>query len=124
MTISGVLIAGFVDSTASPWYLAGLAPSAAALVFTAMYGFGVKLDKLGKVIAFGDYHIPTNSSQYVFPSMLLIGGLFTLWDSKRAKPFAKYKKPSETKVDMKRTFKRVGITLWGGVFFLWLLQRS
>ena len=99
LTTSGVLISEFIDPNDPPFWLVGLPPAAIALVFKAMYGFGVKLDKLGVVLALisaciailinGDEHISPTSSQYVFPSMLALGGLVTFLDSKRSKPFGK-----------------------------------
>ena len=99
LTTSGVLISEFIDPNDPPFWLVGLPPAAIALVFKAMYGFGVKLDKLGVVLALisaciailinGDENIAPTSSQFVFPSMLALGGLVTFLDSKRSKPFGK-----------------------------------
>jgi len=99
-------------------------PAAISLVFKAFYGFGMKLDKLGIALALilccvailinGDYNIPKTSSQYVFPSMLVIGALFALIDSKRKKPFGTlYDKSPNAGWDgtSQRTFKRIGIPI-------------
>jgi len=130
LTTCGVLISSFVDPNDPPFYLIGLPPAAISLVFKAFFGFGLKLDKLGigmasiscciSVLINGDEIIPTRASQYVFPSLLVVGGLFTLLDSKRAKPLAEYAKPKpgwEATDDL--TFKRIGIPLWvGGLIFV------
>jgi len=83
----------------------GLPPAAISLVFKAFYGFGAKLDKLGVILALcsclgtilinGDENIRPDSSQYVFPSMLAVGGLITFVDSKRKSPFSNYGSPSK-----------------------------
>jgi len=132
LTTCGVLISSFVDPNDPPWYLIGLPPAAISLVFKAFYGFGKKLDNLGiamacistgiSILINGDEIIPTRSSQYVFPSMLVVGGLFTFIDSRRATPLTKYEKPKpgwDGTDD--RTFKRIGIPLWVGglIFVLW-----
>jgi len=100
LTVSGVLIANFIDPNDPPFWLVGLPPAAIALVFKAMYGFGSKLDTLGVILALisacvailisGDEVIKPTSSQYVFPSMLVAGGLISWLDSKRAKPLGEF----------------------------------
>lgn len=134
LTTCGVLIKGFVDPANQPFYLIGLPPAAISLVFKAFHGFGLKLDKIGigmasvsccvAILINGDYNIPPTSSQYIFPSLLVAGGLFTLIDSKRDKPFAEYTKPKkgwDSTSDL--TFRRIGIPLWVGalLFALWAL---
>lgn len=134
LTTCGVLIANFIDPNDPPFYLVGLPPAAVSLVFKAMYGFGAKLDKLGMILATisacvailinGDYVIKPTSSQYVFPSMLAIGGLITYLDSKRSNPLGTYKAPSkgwDAKSDI--TMKRIGIPLWVGfcIFLVWVI---
>jgi chromate transporter len=98
-----------------------------------MYGFGVKLDKLGVMLALasaciailinGDSVISPLSSQYVFPSMLVAGGLITFIDSKRKNPFGTYQAPSKGWDGMSDlTFRRIGIPLWVGglIFFVYV----
>ena len=131
LTLCGVLITEFIDPTEDPpFYLIGLPPAAISLVFKAFYGFGMKLDTLGIIYALisccvailinGDYVIPRNSSQYVFPSMLAAGGLISYIDSKRKTPFGTYSTPGkgwDATNDL--TMKRIGIPLWvGGLIFL------
>jgi len=132
LTTCGVLIATFIDPDDPPFYLIGLPPAAISLVFKAFYGFGLKLDKLGiglaavsccvSILINGDEKIPKNSSQYVFPSLLVLGGLFTYFDSKRKNPLAEYAKPKagwESHDDT--TLRRIGIPLPVGafIFVLW-----
>mmetsp|Transcript_10991 Transcript_10991/g.20535 ORF Transcript_10991/g.20535 Transcript_10991/m.20535 type:complete len:486 (+) Transcript_10991:85-1542(+) len=125
LTVSGVLIANFIDPDDPPFWLVGLPPAAIALVFKAMYGFGTKLDTLGVILALisasvailisGDEVIKPTSSQYVFPSMLAAGGLIAYIDSKRVKPLGVYAAPSkgwDAKSDL--TMRRIGIPLWVG----------
>mmetsp|Transcript_38079 Transcript_38079/g.82830 ORF Transcript_38079/g.82830 Transcript_38079/m.82830 type:complete len:497 (-) Transcript_38079:22-1512(-) len=128
----GVLIASFVDPNNPPWYLIGLPPAAITLVFKAFYGFGKKLDKVGIVLCListlvailinGDERITPTVSQYVYPCLLVFGGLVTLLDSKREKPFGTYKSASKGwDAESDVTMKRIGIPLWVGglIFFLW-----
>jgi chromate transport protein ChrA len=93
----GVLIATFVDPYNPPWYLVGLPPAAISLVFKAFYGFGVKLDKLGVILCLisalvsvlinGDERITPSVSQFVYPSMLVLGGITSYIDSRRKEPY-------------------------------------
>eukprot|EP00558_Chaetoceros_sp_UNC1202_P003103 CAMPEP_0197238282 /NCGR_PEP_ID=MMETSP1429-20130617/4804_1 /TAXON_ID=49237 /ORGANISM="Chaetoceros sp., Strain UNC1202" /LENGTH=465 /DNA_ID=CAMNT_0042697405 /DNA_START=118 /DNA_END=1515 /DNA_ORIENTATION=- len=133
LTTCGVLISRFIEPDDPPFWLVGLPPAAISLVFKAFYGFGGKLDKLGYILALisacvailinGDEHIKPTSSQYVFPSMLAVGGLVAFFDSKRSSPLGTYKAPSkgwDAKSDL--TMRRIGIPLWVGacIFFIWL----
>ncbi|KAL7538743.1 hypothetical protein ACHAXR_012349 [Thalassiosira sp. AJA248-18] len=141
----GVLIATFVDPNNPPWYLVGLPPAAISLVFKAFYGFGKKLDKLGIILCLisalvavlinGDEKITPTSSQFVFPSMLVLGGLVAYIDSKRANPYGTYKSASkgwdaESDLTMKRIGKYnvplLGIPLWVGglIFVVWAVVLS
>jgi chromate transporter len=125
-----------LDSIVGPrsWWLIGLPPAAIALVFKAFYLFAVKLDTLGVLLALfsclvailinNDARIPSNSSQYVFPSIMVIGAAVTLIDSKRSRPFSNYGSPSvgwDRESD--ETMKRIGIPLWvgAGIFLAWAL---
>jgi len=134
LTTCGVLISTFIDPTNPPWYLIGLPPAAICLVFKAAYGFGLKLDKVGLTLACisccvailidGDYNIPRNSSQYIYPILLVAGGLFTFLDSKRKNPFAEYAKPKAGwDSDNELILRRIGIPVWVGglIFFVWAL---
>ena len=128
----GVLIASFVDPNNPPWYLVGLPPAAISLVFKAFAGFGKKLDKMGIILCListlvailinGDVRITPTVSQYVYPCLLLFGGLVTLLDSKREKPYGTYKSASKGwDAESDLTMKRIGIPLWVGalIFFVW-----
>ena len=135
LTVCGRLVATFIDPLKPPpIYLVGLPPAAISLVFKAFYGFGIKLDNVGVVLALisacvailinGDEVIPPESSQYVFPSMLLSGGLLTYFDSMRKTPFGQYKTPSKGwDAESDLTMKRIGIPLWVGalIFLLWAI---
>jgi chromate transporter len=102
-------------------------------VFKAFYGFGMKLDTLGiclslmscmvAILINGDERIRPTSSQFVFPSLLAIGGILALLDSKRKNPLGVYGSPSKGwDAEDESLMKRIGIPLWmGGFFFLvWL----
>jgi chromate transporter len=133
LTICGVLIDSFVDPNDPPFYLIGLPPAATSLVFKAFYGFGTKLDQLGIVLAMcsgivailinGDYNINPTASQWVYPTMLAVGGIVTYIDSRRDKPFSEYTKSKKGwDVQSDRLMKRIGIPLWVGaaIFAVWL----
>eukprot|EP00560_Eucampia_antarctica_P007794 CAMPEP_0197828138 /NCGR_PEP_ID=MMETSP1437-20131217/4774_1 /TAXON_ID=49252 ORGANISM="Eucampia antarctica, Strain CCMP1452" /NCGR_SAMPLE_ID=MMETSP1437 /ASSEMBLY_ACC=CAM_ASM_001096 /LENGTH=491 /DNA_ID=CAMNT_0043429255 /DNA_START=76 /DNA_END=1551 /DNA_ORIENTATION=+ len=135
LTTCGMLIKNFVDPNDPPFYLIGLPPAAISLVFKAFYGFSLKLDKpVGIILALissciailinGDENISPTSSQYVFPSVLVCGGLVTYLDSKLTKPFGSYNKSPSKGWDATsdRLMKRIGIPLWVGalIFAVWL----
>ena len=128
----GVLISTFVDPNDPPWYLVGLPPAAISLVFQAFYGFGKSLDRLGVVLCLvstivsllvnGDERISPNVTQFVYPSMLIVGGIVSYVDSRRKNPYGVYKSASagwDAESDL--TMKRIGIPLWVGglTFLLW-----
>ncbi|KAL7426892.1 hypothetical protein ACHAXH_001311, partial [Discostella pseudostelligera] len=125
----GVLIATFLDPNKTPWYLVGLPPAAVSLVFQAFYGFGKNLDKLGIILCListqisllidGDETIPKSASQYVYPTMLAIGGIISYIDSRRQNPYGTYKSPGngwDAQSDL--NMKRIGIPLWVGAVFI------
>ena len=127
----GVLIATFVDPNNPPWYLVGLPPAAISLVFKAFYGFGKKLDKLGIILCLissqfailvnGDERITPTSSQYVYPSLLLAGGLISYIDSRRQNPYGTYKSASKGwDAESDLLMKRIGIPLWVGAL-IWVV---
>ena len=128
----GVLIETFIDENSTPWFLIGLPPAAISLVFKAFYGFTNKLDKLGYILCLisalvailinGDERIQPRSSQYIFPSMLIVGGIISYLDSKRQNPLGTYKSQSKGwDADSDLLMKRIGIPLWVGglIFLLW-----
>ena len=134
LTVCGVLLSAYIDSNKPPFWLVGLPPAAIALVFKAFYRFTKNYDKLelslclfSHMIALlinGDERIPSSSSQYVFPLLLIVGGLVTYIDSRRENPFSTYKSPSTGwDAESDSTMKRIGIPLWvGGMFFLlWIV---
>lgn len=111
----------------------GLPPAAISLVFKAFYGFGMKLDTLGiclslmscmvAILINGDDRIQPTSSQFVFPSLLAIGGIVALLDSKRKNPLGVYGSPSKGwDAEDDSLMKRIGIPLWMGgfLFLVWL----
>jgi len=133
LTVCGTLIATFIDPYNPPWYLIGLPPAAISLVFKAFYGFGIRLDSLGVILALcsaliailinNDARIEPTVSQWVFPSTLALGGLITWIDSKRKNPFSNYGSPSKGwDRESDETMKRIGIPLWVGaiIFVVWL----
>lgn len=128
----GVLISTFVDPNNPPWYLVGLPPAAISLVFQAFYGFGMALDRMGVILCListlisllvnGDERISPQVTQFVYPAMLVAGGLVTYIDSRRKNPYGVYKSASsgwDAQSDL--TMKRIGIPLWVGglIFVLW-----
>ena len=123
LTTCGVLIANFIDPDDPPFWLVGLPPAAISLVFKAMYGFGLKLDRLGYILALisacvailinGDENIKPTSSQYVFPSMLAAGGLVAFVDSKRSNPLGKmpgYEEEAFVRLSLAMVFNRFFIS--------------
>ena len=132
LIICGVLIATFVDPNNPPWYLVGLPPAAISQLFKAFYGFGKKLDKLGIILCLisslvailinGDERITPSVSQYVYPSMLLLGGITSYIDSRRKAPYGLYKSASKGwDAESDLLMKRIGIPLWVGglIWVVW-----
>lgn len=113
----------------------GVAPAAVALIFKAFYGFGKKLDNLGVIIALcaacvsvlinNDAHIPGNSSQLVYPLLLIGGGSLTLFDCYSSNPMGSYEQSSSTdsdekaKADRKLAYK-IGLGIYHGLFMFLL----
>jgi chromate transporter len=131
LTAAGVLLAEFIpDPNDPPFWLVGLPPAAISLVFKAFYGFGMKLDSLGVCLALmscliailinNDDRISPQSSQWVFPTTLAVGGLITFIDHRRPTPWSNYGSPSGGwNRESDETMKRIGIPLWvGGLIFL------
>ena len=88
LTACGVLLAEFIpDPDNPPFWLTGLGPAAISLVFKAAFAFAKSLDSLGVCLSLfsclvailinNDDRIPPNVSQWVFPTILAIGGLIT-----------------------------------------------
>jgi chromate transporter len=75
---------------------------------------------LAAILINNDARIPSTSSQYVFPAIMVIGGSITLIDSKRSKPFSTYESPNAGwNRESDETMKRIGIPLWvGGLLVL------
>eukprot|EP00592_Proboscia_alata_P007807 CAMPEP_0194360378 /NCGR_PEP_ID=MMETSP0174-20130528/7692_1 /TAXON_ID=216777 /ORGANISM="Proboscia alata, Strain PI-D3" /LENGTH=477 /DNA_ID=CAMNT_0039131817 /DNA_START=40 /DNA_END=1473 /DNA_ORIENTATION=- len=134
LTICGVVISVHIDPYDAPWFLIGLPPAAISLVFKAFYGFGLKLDQLGKGLAMvsclvaiwinGDEVVEPTSSQFVYPTMLVCGGILTYFDSRRTEPFSEYKSPGKGwNADDDRTLRRIGIPVWVGILIwtTWLV---
>ena len=93
LTLSGLFLYTFIDPSKPPIWLIGVPAAAVSLIFKAFYGFGLKLDKVGiglamfscaiSVMINGDEHIARSSSQFVYPFLLIFGGLFTFIDFSR-----------------------------------------
>jgi len=74
------------------------------------------------VLINNDEHIQPDVSQWVFPTILAVGGIVTFVDSKRDTPFSNYKSQSKGwDADSDETMKRIGIPLWvgAGIFGVW-----
>ena len=132
LTVCGVVISEFIDPNNPPWYLVGLAPAAISLVFKAFYAFAMQLDRLGILLALmsclvailinNDDGIRPDSSQWVFPVLLALGGLSAWIDSQRAQPLGKYGSPRPGwDASNDETMRRIGIPLWVGalIFLVW-----
>lgn len=109
------------------------------VIFKAFYGFGGKLDKLGKAIALvacavsvlinNDENIPSTSSQIVYHIILFGGGLLTLLDAHRSTPIGTYARlpsqddgPIEQSALDRKLGHKIGMDFFHGIFMflLWL----
>ncbi|KAL7502887.1 hypothetical protein ACHAWX_000546 [Stephanocyclus meneghinianus] len=135
-TVASLYLYNIIDASHPPIWLVGVAPAAVALIFKAFYGFGKKLDNLGVIIALcaacvsvlinNDAHIPGNSSQLVYPLLLIGGGSLTLFDCYSSNPMGSYEQSSSTdsdekaKADRKLAYK-IGLGIYHGLimFLLW-----
>jgi chromate transporter len=134
LTMFGLLFSKFIDPNDPPFWLVGLPPAAISLVFKAFYGFGLRLDTLGILLALfsalvailvnNDARIESSASQWVFPSTLALGGFITFIDHKRKKPWGVYSTRGAGVQDphLAETIKRIGIPLWAGalIFATWV----
>ncbi|KAG7365814.1 chromate transporter [Nitzschia inconspicua] len=130
LTVCGVLLDTFVaDPENPPFWLIGLGPAAISLVFKAFYGFAIKLDALGVCLALfscltailldNNENISSSSSQWVFPSCLIIGAIITFIDSKRKNPWSDYGSPGKGwDSESDETMKRIGIPMWVGALII------
>lgn len=87
LTLSGVYLHHTATPSSLNTWLQGVAPAAVALICKACHGFLSKLDGLGVALAMiscsvsilitGDSHLHPTSSQYIYPLLLIFGGLTT-----------------------------------------------
>lgn len=133
---SGMFLYDWIDPSDPPIWLLGVPPAAIALIFKASYSFCLTLDMLGIGVAMascifsvminGDEHIPSSSSQVVYPTLLLLGGIISFVDSTCNKPIGTYvatatDRPNQTVEDRKLSHK-IGLSITQGVLFFlfWL----
>lgn len=137
MTLCGLFLYTFVDPSDPPIWLLGVPPAAMSLIFKASFAFISKLDKLGTGIGMvaaaaaimiaGDEHLPTTSSQIVYPVLLVLGGLITFIDFMQANSIGEYirrapgEKAEPTEKD-RLLVKKIGLSIFQGFlyFFIWL----
>jgi len=144
LTLSGLFLYNFIDPANPPIWLIGVPAAAVSLVFKAFYGFGMKLDKLGIALSMiscavavminGDEHIPRNSSQFVYPLLLVCGGMCTMVDFLRGpdKAMGEYTRSASgvrVKSESDRMLQlKIGMPLWVGamtlLFWLFLFAGS
>jgi len=141
MTLSGKYLYTFVDPSNPPMWLLGVPPAAMSLIFKASYGFVKSLDIFGvsigivacvvSILVNGDYNIPSNSTQVIYPILLIGGGLATYIDYSRENSIGTYvkKDPSDEEsgkskmsAEDQKMVNKIGLTVQDGLkyFFLWL----
>lgn len=138
LTLSGLFLYDLIDASNPPIWLLGIGPAAMALIFKAGFKFVSKLDNFGFMIGTiacavaimiaGDEKIPSNSSQVVYPLLLVSGSLLCLLDYLRGpgKSVGTYFRPTNevekpTAKD-KNLVMKIGLSITQGLiyFFLWL----
>eukprot|EP00903_Cladosiphon_okamuranus_P009292 g8866.t1 len=128
LTLAGLGVKELLDSDDPDW-LSGLGPAAISLVFVAAYKLGRKVNKsplkflLSLVSACvtllmnGDEDINPNVSAWVFPLMLVCGGLVMLADSKIRPENYAVTASTKTKEELAlegKTYSRINIPMWLG----------
>ncbi|KAL3922955.1 MAG: hypothetical protein SGILL_001926 [Bacillariaceae sp.] len=136
LTLSGMFLYSFVDPSDPPIWLLGVPPAAMALIFKASYKFVLKLDQFGTGIGMfaaasaimiaGDEHIPSNSSQVVYPVLLVLGGLLCFLDFLRGpdKSFGTYVQPvgesMQPTAKDRLLVKKIGLSIFQGFMYLFI----
>jgi chromate transporter len=136
LAMSGMFLYDFVDPSSPPVWLLGVPPAAMSLIFKASFGFALTLDRLGCAIATvscatsiminGDMRIPSNSSQIVYPALLVMSAIVTFLDFSSHSPIGTYIKPlasqQEPTAQDRKLSNKIGISVWQGVlcFLMWL----
>lgn len=128
---------GFIDPASPPIWLLGIGPAAMSLIFKAAFKFVLKLDKFGTAIGMiscvfsilisGDEHIEKNSSQVVYPTLLISGAALCLLDFYRGpdKSFGTYVQPTgestEPSAKDRLLVEKIGLSITQGFvyFFIW-----
>ena len=128
---------GFIDPARPPIWLLGIGPAAMSLIFKAAFKFVLKLDKFGTAIGMiscvfsilisGDEHIEKNSSQVVYPTLLISGAALCLLDFYRGpdKSFGTYVQPTgestEPSAKDRLLVEKIGLSITQGFvyFFIW-----
>ena len=136
LTLCGQFLYSFVDPSDPPIWLLGVPPAAMSLIFKASYKFVLKLDKFGTAIGMvaaavaimiaGDEHIPSTSSQIVYPVLLVSGGLLCFLDFLRGpdNSMGTYVQPTGEKTepsDQDRLLvKKIGLSIGHGFIYLFI----
>mmetsp|Transcript_12626 Transcript_12626/g.26572 ORF Transcript_12626/g.26572 Transcript_12626/m.26572 type:complete len:465 (+) Transcript_12626:167-1561(+) len=138
LTLSGMFLYSFIDASSPPIWLLGIGPAAMSLIFKASFKFVQKLDKFGTgigmvacavaVMISGDEHIPSNSSQIVYPMLLASGAVLCLLDFLRGPDksigtyFRSTGQSTEPSDKDRMLVEKIGLSIFQGFvyFFLWL----
>eukprot|EP00904_Undaria_pinnatifida_P001126 jgi/Undpi1/11013/HiC_scaffold_30.g13313.m1 len=128
LTLAGLGVRDLLDGDDPDW-LAGVGPAAISLVFVAAYKLGRKVNNSPlkyslslfsacvTLLINGDEDINPNVSAWVFPVMLVFGGLVMLADSyRRPQTYsASVSNKSEEEMELEgRTYSRINIPMWLG----------
>lgn len=138
LTLSGMFLYNFIDKANPPIWLLGIPPAAMSLIFKASFKFVQKLDKFGigigmvacavAVMIAGDENIPSNSSQIVYPILLVSGATLCLFDFLRGpdKSIGTYFRSSGESTEPsdkdRMLVEKIGLSVFQGFayLFLWL----
>ncbi|CAM9128658.1 unnamed protein product [Ascophyllum nodosum] len=137
LVLAGVGVRDLLGDSDPDW-LSGVGPAAVSLVFVAAYKLGKKVNntKLKFTLSLvsacvtllinGDENISPKVSAWVFPLMLICGGMVTLVDWKYRPNIYETAAATRTKAELElegRTYSRINIPMWMGCAIIvgWLV---
>lgn len=136
LTLSGLFLYNLIDQSNPPIWLLGIGPAAMSLIFKAAYKFVSKLDNFGTAIGMiacavavmisGDENIKPESSQVVYPILLVSGATLCLLDYLRGpdRSFGTYIQPAGESTEAsdkdRLLVEKIGLSISQGFMYLFI----